>query len=86
MKINEALDERLSKEKEVVIVSGYKLFSEELDLIVQAIPQIKGYTIKNIVDESIIAGVVINIGSLTIDMSLKSTIQEFYSNLYGHTK
>lgn len=58
-----------------VIVSAYKLAEEEIKSIEQKFPFIKGTTIENKIDESILAGIIIRSGSKIVDISLLSKLR-----------
>ncbi len=66
----------LDKKNEVTVVSAYKLDQEELDLIHKKLPILEQAHVKNLVDPSIIAGIILNFGSKTIDLSLSHELQQ----------
>ncbi len=61
----------------VSIISAQKLTEEEWTQIHQIFPDLKGMKVENIIDESLIAGVIIQRGSKIIDLSLKAQLSEF---------
>ena len=83
MKIKQRLKEDLKKylfkkqeeeQNKVTIRSAYKLAEEELKSIVELFPELKGKEVAQIIDDSLIAGVVIQQGSKVRDLSLKSQL------------
>ena len=73
------LEQKLRDRKnEVVVVSAYKLDQDEIALIHEKIPQLKEAHIQNEVDPSVIAGIVINFGSKTIDLSLRRELHQLH--------
>lgn len=67
---------------EVIVYSTYKLSNDELESLIKKIPQLKRYQIKNIVDKSIIAGIVIKFSDKIIDLSLKNRLKIIFQKLY----
>ncbi len=91
MKINPQLKEELKqhlhneirKQKEkVIIFSCYALSQEELQSIVQSFPQLQGREVENKIDQSLIAGLIIQFSSKIIDLSVKSALHTFQKKLY----
>lgn len=71
------LEQRLlDKKNEVVVISAYALDQSELDLIHKKLPILEQAHIKNIVNPAIIAGIIMNFGSKTIDLSLSHELQQ----------
>lgn len=64
-----------------VIVSPYKLGEEEIRSIEEKFAFIKGTTIENTVDESILAGVIIRSGSKIVDISLASKLRNLKKSI-----
>ncbi|GIW64877.1 MAG: hypothetical protein KatS3mg092_0810 [Patescibacteria group bacterium] len=67
---------------EAIVYSTYKLSNDELESLIKKIPQLKKYQIKNIVDKSIIAGIVIKFSDKIIDLSLKNRLKIIFQKLY----
>ncbi len=67
---------------EAIVYSTYKLSNDELENLIKKIPQLKKYQIKNIVDKSIIAGIVIKFSDKIIDLSLKNRLKIIFQKLY----
>lgn len=69
--LKKRLIEDLEKEKgKIVVYSAYVLSEEEKNLLYAKIPKLKGAYIEFVTDKSLIAGVIIKIGSKIIDLSL----------------
>ncbi len=82
MKINELIIEKLKNNSEIAVVSSFALSQEEM-LKLRSILQLPAHVnVKNEVNKKVIAGFIIKIGSLVIDLSLKSKLREFYKRLY----
>lgn len=64
-----------------VIVSPYKLGEEEIRSIEEKFGFIKGTTIENTVDESILAGVIIRNGSKIVNISLASKLRNLKKSI-----
>ncbi len=77
------LDDKITKEKNtVIIITAYKLSDSEIGEIQSNIQVIKGYKTINIVDKSIIAGIIIKFGTKIIDLSLQGQLKNFKKILY----
>lgn len=74
--------EKAEKERARVI-SAQKLTDEEWAQIYQLFPDLKGRKIENEVDESLIAGVIVQKGSKIVDLSLRNQINEFKKTAYA---
>jgi F0F1-type ATP synthase delta subunit len=73
------LKDRLSKrEVRTQIIAPYELSQEEVEKIKSKIPLIRNSTVDVMVDESVLAGVVIKHGSKLIDYSLKSKVESLF--------
>lgn len=66
----------------VTIMSGYELTKGEIDTIKNSYPQIKDAKLLNVVDQNIISGVIIKIGTRLIDLTLNGALQKLRKNLY----
>ncbi len=69
----------LDRKNEVTVISSYPLEKDELDLIQKKLPILEKAHLKNVVDTSIIAGIILNFGSKTIDLSLAHELQQLQS-------
>lgn len=91
MKINPALRNRLKKrivqelknpsKRIVTVKSAVEMSEADLEALVSAVPQIKDAELQNVVDESIVGGLVIVDGSKIIDVSLKGKLDEIVATL-----
>lgn len=76
----------IQKEKEekqkAKVVSSQKLTQEEWNEVFELFPDLKGKKIENIVDENLIAGVVVRQGSKIVDLSLGTRLKEFKKIAY----
>lgn len=91
MKINPQLKEELKKqltgfvarEKEKVIVfSVYPLAPGEISQVLDASEELKGRTFTNVVDKSLVGGIIIQYGSKVIDLSIKHLLQTFQKTIH----
>jgi len=83
MKIDFLVSQRLSINNQATIVSTYPLSNEEVIQIKKDIPSLAKAQITFTVDKNILAGVIIKIGSLVIDKSLKTKINKYLNHFYG---
>ncbi len=91
MKINAALKNKLKKslieqikhpgEREVVVHSPYPLKKDELSELKKKAPFLKDAHLVNVIDESLLGGIVIVDGSRIIDVSVKGKMNEIISSL-----
>lgn len=76
----------IQKEKEekqkAKVVSSQRLTQEEWNEVFGLFPDLKGKKIENIVDENLIAGVVVRQGSKIVDLSLRTRLKEFKKIAY----
>jgi len=79
---NSLIEERLKTNSQVVVYSSYPLSNEDIVEIKRQIPALADVQIDNQVDKKLLAGVVIKIGSLVIDQSLRTKIQKYLKHLY----
>ncbi len=63
------------KQEEVTIVAPYRLSTDEISQIIEQYPQLEGRKMTTIIDSSIIAGVIIKIGTRILDLSLANKIK-----------
>lgn len=68
----------------LTIISPYQLSQEEIDLLLKYLPFIfaKSVKIENLLDKSLIAGVVVMYQSKVIDLSLKKRLEKLRRDLY----
>lgn len=80
------LEEKLKEnKKKAVIFSSYKLSDEEIKIIVEKLPFLTQYTIINLVDSSIFAGIIVEFESKIIDLSLRGQLNKFKNISYELT-
>lgn len=91
MKINPQLKEELKKhldseiqksKEEIIVYSPYMLEQNEIDSLLNCFPILKRNSVKNILDNSLIGGVIIQFGSKIIDLSIKTALHTFQKKLY----
>lgn len=91
MKINPQLKEELkarlfsqvAKEKEkVFIYSTYSLSPDEITRLVSSLPDLKDRPCANVVDKSLLGGVIIQYGSKIIDLSIRHLLQTFQKTIH----
>lgn len=70
--IRERLEE---KQKEITITSPYSLSQEDIKEIIGYYPELESKKIRAIVDEKLIAGLIITQGTKVLDLSLKEKIK-----------
>ena len=80
--IAEYLKALSSKPEAVHIVSSYTLSQQELDAIKAQLPVLSAFQLMNEIDETVLAGVIIKVGSLVLDATIKSKLKNYYKNLY----
>lgn len=81
--IKEFLRKKMEEERKTIyIFSPYKLSEEEIKKIKEKIPGIENGRIVNEVDESLIAGFKIRIGTRVFDFSLKSRLNSLKQKIY----
>lgn len=77
------LIEKIKAEKSLIKVkSSYSLDRKEKELIIKKFPALNWSDAQYVVDESIIAGIIINVGSRIIDMSLKGALSNLQNTIY----
>lgn len=82
MKIDTLIRERLKTNKQVIITSAYPLTQEEVNLIKKDLSDLNNTQINFEIDKKILAGVIIKIGSLVVDHSLRTKINKYLKYLY----
>jgi len=73
-------------DEKTVIYSAYKLDQVEIESIIAKFPFIKIENIDNVVDKTVLAGVVIYHGSQVIDISLRGRVNSLKKKLYATVK
>jgi len=86
-KIKQTLKNRLKqmlndKKRQVTVTSAYRLGESEITYLLKQIPQLRAYNIEYAVDEAILAGYVIKIGSEITDLSLKGQLTNLKNLIY----
>ena len=77
------LAELLKNEKEkVTVISAYTLNNDELAALYKYIPRLKNSQINFAINENVIAGVVIKIGSKVIDLTLGGRLNNLKNYMY----
>lgn len=71
-----------TENKAVTVASSYALGAEETSLLQSKLPLLDLKTAKFIIDPSIIAGVVISVGSRVINLSLKKSLSNLKHLIY----
>jgi len=79
---NKLKEELADKKIRVVVVSAYKLSEAEINNLSDVFPQLLRSKIEYFVDENLIAGYLIKIGSQLIDLSLKGQLQNLKNKIY----
>jgi len=79
---NSLIQERLKTNSRVLVYSSYPLSNEDMVEIKRQIPAMANAQIDNQIDKKLLAGVVIKIGSLVIDQSLRTKIQKYLKHIY----
>lgn len=91
MKINPQLKEELKRHLEteiqktkekIIIFSSYLMGQEEINALLQCFPDIKHTTVENVIDSSLIGGIIIQYGSKIVDLSIRSALHTFQKKLY----
>jgi len=90
MKINKKIKEDLKKvflkelaeeKRKATVFTPYKLNKQEMKGLMTIFPQIRNRSLTNRVDESLLAGVVIEYETKIIDLSIKSKLDKIYSEI-----
>ncbi|GEM_PF-1722934 len=61
----------------VQLISAQTLSDEDIQSLVERIPDLRGKKIKKTVDDSLLAGVIIKKSSKMLDLSLRSQLNQF---------
>lgn len=72
-----------AEKKRVLITSAYNLNQEEINRLLAALPNLKQAQLDFLVDDRIIAGYVIRVGSQITDISLKGQLKSLKNLIYG---
>ncbi len=71
-----------TQKNKVVIVSPYKLEEEEINNILNLIPELKDHPFINEINKDIIGGIVIKYGSKIIDLSILNQLKKIKKIMY----
>ncbi len=75
-------DDLKERKKKVVVTSAYKMDDNEKKKVIGSFPSLKNARIEYRVDSDILAGYVVQIGSKTMDLSLRGQLQNFKNLIY----
>lgn len=69
--------------KTLTVVSAYKLNQNELESIMKSLDVVKNnqINVENVVDQSILAGLIVKYNGYYLDLSLKSKLKDITNNL-----
>ncbi|MFH0772852.1 MAG: F0F1 ATP synthase subunit delta [bacterium] len=82
-RLKKTFSEELIAQKELVKVSSaYRLTSDELQKIVSQFPQYAKSKVENVVDSSLIGGIVVQSGSQIVDLSIRNALHLLKKQLY----
>jgi len=76
------IDKMRSEKNAVKVISSYNLGNEEKQLLKKTFPHYNWQTAKFIIDPSIIAGIIITVGSQVIDLSIKVSLSNLQNIVY----
>jgi F0F1-type ATP synthase delta subunit len=76
---------KVVKPIKAVITSAYKLTDEELDQLRSKFPVMGNYEVENVINPDIHAGVIINVGTKRIDLSLERGLQNLKQFIYENS-
>lgn len=68
--------------KRITVISSYKLNETDINELYEVFPQLRQAQVDYLVDEDLIAGFIIKIGSKVIDLSLKGRLQNLKNLFY----
>lgn len=81
--IKKYLESRSKETKDKgIIISAYKMSPDELENVKNSFNFLKGYRLSNRIDTKIIGGFIIKFGSKIIDLSLKTSLNNFKRKFY----
>lgn len=92
MKISPAIKEHLKKyledlmeeeRKSATIISSFKLKDDDLKVLYDSVPFLKNAKKRFEVDENLMAGVIIKIGTKMIDLSLNGQLNKLKNLIYA---
>ncbi len=69
-------------QNKAVVITAYQLSNEELVKIKSMVPLLKNLEVENVVDKTIIGGIIIQHRSSVIDLSLKSRLEKLRQSIY----
>lgn len=77
------LDELLTRQKEnVTVFSAYPLEEKELALLYNSVPRLRKSNINFVIDNKILAGIVIKVGSKVIDLTINERLNNLRQQIY----
>ncbi|MEN9328683.1 MAG: synthase delta subunit [Candidatus Parcubacteria bacterium] len=80
------IEERLQDSKKTVFVfSPYKLTEKDLSMLHTHFPFLDASRVINMIDKSLIAGIVVKFGTKMIDLSLRTELQNLKQTIYAIT-
>ncbi len=81
--LKEYLNQKIVENKQLVTVTGaYDFTAEDKTVFFQSLPEMTKAKVRFLVDRSLIAGIVLQIGSKVIDLSIKGRLLSFNKLLY----
>ncbi len=82
--LKKLFSERVAKKARMAtVISAYKLDDEDKSRLITKVARLaKGVSVEYKVDETLLAGVVIKMGSSIIDLSLKGQLLNFQQKMY----
>ncbi|OIP86080.1 hypothetical protein AUK04_00770 [Candidatus Roizmanbacteria bacterium CG2_30_33_16] len=85
--VKNRLKQLLKKEVEkinkmVVIKSAYQLDKNEIDMVFRALPEFYGMPYETIIDQEIMAGIIVQQGSKIYDLSLSGQLKSLSNKIY----
>lgn len=82
-KLKKTFSEELSASKKVLrIISTYPLSEDSIGEIKHKFPQFSAQVVENVVDKTILGGVIIQSGSQMIDLSIRNALHLLQKKLY----
>ncbi len=73
------------QEKEIIVKTPFKMTEDEMHSLKKSMPIYSKASITNIIDESIIGGMMIIDGSTIFDYSIKGKMSDVVDNLLAHS-
>lgn len=80
------LEEKIHESKKTVFVSSpYALGEKEMSLLKKHFPFLENAKLENVIDKTLLAGVVLKFGTKMIDLSLRTELQNLKQTIYANT-